>query len=156
MSKATKRTDLIDSNNSETIVTITDATYSVTKAQSGTTFLLNRAAGIVVTMPDGGAGDIIGNTYTFKILTTASSNSYTINGATTDNILQGAAFITSTTAGAADVFNPGATDHQIVIDAATKGWLEGGVITLTCIAADQWFVHAVLGGVGGTVATPFT
>jgi len=157
MSKATKRTDLIDNVGQESIVTVTsDATYTVTNAQSGTTFLLNKADGIVFTMPDGGAGDIIGNTYTFKILTTASSNAYTISGATSDNLLKGMALVTSDTAGAADVFQPGGTDHQIIMDGATKGWLEGGVITLTCVAADVWFVHAVLGGVGATIATPFT
>lgn len=155
MSKANKRTDLIDGINSETIVTITDSAYTVTKAQSGTTFLLSRAAGIVVTMPDSGDGDIIGNTYTFQILTTASSNAYDIVGGTTDNLLKGAAFMIGAGAGESDVFNPGGTDHQIDMDAATAGWDEGGTIKLTCIAADLWFCHAVLAGTG-TMATPFT
>ena len=33
------------------VVTITDATYTVTTEQSGSTFIFDRAAGIVVTLP---------------------------------------------------------------------------------------------------------
>jgi len=155
MSNVTNRLDLIDSVNSESIVNITDATYTVTGAQSGSTFMLNRAGGIVITMPDGGGGDIIGATYTFKILTTFSGTC-TIGGATTDNLLRGGVTICSTTAGACDVFSPnGSDDHQLSMTAEAEGWLEGGVIVLTCIAADLWLLTGVLGGVG-TVSTPFT
>ena len=34
------------------VVTITDATYTVTTGQSGSTFIFDRAAGIVVTLPE--------------------------------------------------------------------------------------------------------
>ena len=106
-------------------------------------------------MPDSGAGDIIGASYTFKILTTFSGT-FTISGATTDNLLFGNLGILSTTAGKDDSFAPNGTDdHQIVADGATKGWVEGGVITLTCQAADVWFVTGMLSGIGD-VATPFT
>lgn len=155
MSKSTKRTDLIDGINSETIVNITGASYTVTKAQSGTTFTLSKSDGITVTMPDAGDGDIIGNTYTFLFLLTPTSAGYTITGATSDNLLQGKAVLVSTTLAKSDVFQPGASDYQVAAVTADLGWLEGSVVTLTCIAADQWFVDATMGGVGATMATPF-
>ena len=52
----------------ENIVDVTDATYSVASTQSGAIFTLNRAAGIVVTLPT--AAD--GLQYTFIVGTTFS------------------------------------------------------------------------------------
>ena len=40
----------------DNVVSITDATYSVESTQSGAVFTLNRAAGIVVTLPTAAAG----------------------------------------------------------------------------------------------------
>ena len=53
-----------------TVTRLTDATKTVTAAESGTIFTLNRAAGIVVTLPTAEAGLY----YDFHIGTTGTSN----------------------------------------------------------------------------------
>ena len=56
----------------DNIVDVTAATYSVTAAQSGSVFTLNRAAGIVVTLPTAAAAGA--GWHAKFILTTAASN----------------------------------------------------------------------------------
>ena len=57
----------------DNVVSITDATYSVESTQSGAVFTLNRAAGIVVTLPTAVAGlhytFLVGTTFTGLIRT---------------------------------------------------------------------------------------
>ena len=52
----------------DNVVSVEDATYSVESTQSGAVFTLNRAAGIVVTLPTAAAGlhytFIVGTTFT--------------------------------------------------------------------------------------------
>jgi hypothetical protein len=110
------------------VTSITDSTKTVTAAESGTIFTLNRAAGITVTLPAATAG----LTYEFHVGTTFTGTMQ-IDAAS----------------------SPAAADHQIVADGDTKGRFIGGMIKYTCITDSKWVVTGYLFG-DGTAATPFT
>ena len=50
---------------------------------------------------------------------------------------------------------PAAADHQLVMDADTKGRFVGGMVEYTCLSASKWVVEGHLFGDGNS-ATPFT
>lgn len=132
---------------------ITDATYTVTTAMSGTTFGFNRAAGIVVTLPTPAAG----LNYKFLVETTFSGAGQ-IKTATTDGTdgFLGTAFLFDTgEIGETDNFHPAASNDVIDLGAIEQGWLTGGWINLTGVNTTTWWVEAWLMG-DGTLATPFT
>ena len=133
--------------------TITDATYTVTTAMSGTTFGFNRAAGIVATLPTPAAG----LNYTFLVETTFTGAGQ-IKTATTDGTdgFLGTAFLFDTgEIGETDNFHPASSNDVIDLGAIEQGWLTGGFIRLTGVNTTTWFVEAFLMG-DGTLATPFT
>ena len=143
------------------ITSITDSTKTVTAAESGTIFSLNRAGGITVTLPAAAAG----LTYEFHVGTTFTGT-MTINAASSADTLQGmVTLIDKDEVGGLAALNenidtlafaaPAAADHQIVADADTKGRFIGGMIKYTCITASKWVVTGHLFG-DGTAATPFT
>ena len=132
---------------------ITDATYTVTAAMSGTTFGFNRAAGIVATLPTPAAG----LNYKFLVETTFSGAGQ-IKTATTDGTdgFLGTAFLFDTgEIGETDNFHPAASNDVIDLGAIEQGWLTGGWINLTGVNTTTWWVEAWLMG-DGTLATPFT
>ena len=71
-----------------TVSSITDSTQTITAEESGTIFSLNRAGGIVVTLPAAAAG----LTYKFHIGTTGTGT-LTINAASSADTLQGVGII---------------------------------------------------------------
>ena len=147
-SKMTGATNLLKAYTS-----ITDATYTVTTAMSGTTFGFNRAAGIVATLPTPAAG----LTYTFLVETTFTGAGQ-IKTATTDGTdgFLGTAFLFDTgQIGETDNFHPASSNDVIDLGAIEQGWLTGGFIRLTGVNTTTWFVEAFLMG-DGTLATPFT
>ena len=77
--------DSVQSGARRKVTSITDSTYSVTEAQSGTIFTLNRAAGIVVTLP----AAVAGLEYEFYVETALTSNNYTVNAASSGDALTG-------------------------------------------------------------------
>ena len=131
---------------------ITDATYTVTTAMSGTTFGFNRAAGIVATLPTPAAG----LNYTFLVETTFTGAGQ-IKTATTDGTdgFLGTAFLFDTgEIGETDNFHPASSNDVIDLGAVEQGWLTGGFIRLTGVNTTTWFVEAYLMG-DGTLASPF-
>ena len=132
---------------------ITDATKTLTSADTGTTYGFNRAAGIVVTLPTPAAGI----TYQFLVETTFTGAGQ-IKTATTDGTdgFLGTAFLFDTgEIGETDNFHPASSNDVIDLGAVEQGWLTGGFITLTGVNTTTWFVEAFLMG-DGTLATPFT
>ena len=131
---------------------ITDATKTITTADSGTTFGFNRAAGIVVTLPTPAAGV----NYQFLVETTFSGAGQ-IKTATTDGTdgFLGTAFLFDTgEIGETDNFHPASSNDIIDLGAVEQGWLTGGFIRLMGVNTTTWFVEAFLMG-DGTLATPF-
>ena len=131
---------------------ITDATKTITSADSGTTFGFNRAGGIVVTLPTPAAGV----NYQFLVETTFSGAGQ-IKTATTDGTdgFLGTAFLFDTgEIGETDNFHPASSNDIIDLGAVEQGWLTGGFIRLMGVNTTTWFVEAFLMG-DGTLATPF-
>ena len=135
----------------DNVVSITDATYTVATTQSGAVFDLNRAAGIVVTLPSAAAG----LNYTFTVGTTFTGAGQ-INTGATDDLYSGFAHIFDpATATDMNTFIPDASnDDTIDLGTAGQGWLVGGIIRLKGTSAAVWHCEAFLHG-DGTLATPF-
>jgi hypothetical protein len=124
----------------DNIVSITDATYSVASTQSGAVFDLNRAAGIVVTLPTAVAGLGAGQ----------------INTQNTSDLYSGFAMLFDpATATDMNAFIPDASDDDTIdLGTAAQGWLVGGIIRLKATTAAVWHCEAHLHG-DGSLATPF-
>jgi len=136
------------------VVTIDAATYAVTAAQSGTTFILARAAGIVVTLPELTAA-ASGEKYIFIVGTTFSGAGKINTGATADLYSGFATVFDPATAGDNNTFIPDQSDDDTIdLGSVEQGWLTGGIITLTAQSATRWHCAAHLHG-DGTLATPF-
>ena len=133
------------------VVSIEDATYTVATTQSGAVFTLNRAAGIVVTLPTAAAG----LQYTFIVGTTFTGAGQ-INTGNTDDLYSGFAQIFDNgQAGDTNTFIPDASnDDTIDLGSVEQGWLVGGIIRLKATTAAVWHCEAFLSG-DATLATPF-
>jgi len=133
------------------VSSITDATKSVESTDSGTVYTLNRAAGIVVTLPTAVAGlnytFIVGTTFTGAGQITADNASDLLSGFAT--------IFDPATATDNNTFIPDASDDVTIdLGTAAQGWLVGGIIRLVATSAAIWHCEAYLHG-DGTLATPF-
>ena len=141
---------------------LTAATKTVTAADTGTTYLLNRAGCIVVTLPTAAAGlkykFIVGTTFT---------GTFSIDAAAAVDIFTAASTIIISDKDAPGTVSlkqfhaDGSDDDKMVMDADTKGRFVGGVIDCLGIAAGGqgsatavWQMNGVTFG-DGTLATPF-
>ena len=135
----------------DNVTDITAATYSVESTQSGAVFTLNRAAGIVVTLPTAAAG----LHYTFIVGTTFTGAGQ-INTDNASDLFSGfAQLFDPATAGDTNTFIPDASDDDTIdLGSAAQGWAVGGIIRLKATTAAVWHCEAFLHG-DGTLATPF-
>jgi len=133
------------------ISSITDATKSVESTDSGAVYTLNRAAGIVVTLPTA----VAGLNYTFIVGTTFTGAGQ-INTDNSSDLFSGFAHIFDpATATDMNTFIPDASDDDTIdLGTAGQGWLVGGIIRLVATSAAVWHCEAFLHG-DGTLATPF-
>ena len=133
------------------VSSITSATKSVESTDSGTVYTLNRAAGIVVTLPTAAAG----YNYTFIVGTTFTGAGQ-ITADNASDLLSGFAYIFDpATATDNNTFIPDASDDVTIdLGSAAQGWLVGGVIRLVATSAAIWHCEAFLHG-DGSLATPF-
>ena len=133
------------------ISSITDATKSVESTDSGTVYTLNRAAGIVITLPSA----VAGLSYTFIVGTTFSGAGQ-INTDNSSDLFSGfAQLFDPATATDTNTFIPDASDDDTIdLGSAAQGWLVGGVIRLVATTAAVWHCEAFLHG-DGSLATPF-
>ena len=148
-------------NHKVNVVASTAATLAPTVAQSGSIFSITAAAGCVVTLPAATAG----LNYSFHLGTTVTSNTFTVNAASSADVLQGAVVsvdkdtpgnVVATNAGATlGLDMPVAADHQIVQDGDTKGRFLGTKIDYVCITDAIWHVSGISFH-DGTLATMFT
>ena len=141
---------------------ITDATKTLTAADTGTTYLLNRAGGIVITLPTAAAGlkfkFIIGTTFT---------GTFSIDGASANDIFTAASTIVISDKDAPGTVSlkqfhaDGSDDDKMTMDADTKGRFVGGEIDCLGIATGGqgsatavWQMNGFTFG-DGSLATPF-
>lgn len=131
--------------------TVTASTVTLTEdAHAGGVVVLNRAAGVTVTIPDAtGSGCV----YTL-ILAADATGDHVIQAPDSSNTMAGVAWLGNDTAGAS-CFYTAATSDTITMDGSTKGGLKGAWVQLVDIAADTWSVH-LFSEASGTEATPFS
>ena len=141
---------------------VTAATKTLTAADTGTTFLMNRAGGIVITLPTAAAGlhykFIIGTTFTgtFSIDAAAAVDIFTAGSTIviSDKDAPG-------TVSLKQFHADGSDDDKMTMDADTKGRFVGGVIDCLGIATGGqgsatavWQMNGFTFG-DGSLATPF-
>ena len=138
---------------SREVVDGSGATRTLTAEQSGALVLLDRAAGIVVTLP----APAVGLTFEFLATVSRTSNSYKVITDAATTFIVGAVMIGDTTvAQSGDMFTAdGSTIVALTSDGDTKGGLVGTRFSMTCISSTKWAIHGVLHG-AGTLADPFT
>tara|TARA_R100000353_G_C6465460_1_gene185074 strand:- start:42 stop:809 length:768 start_codon:yes stop_codon:yes gene_type:complete len=122
------------------LVTVND---TLTSADSGKTFVFNDADGAVLTLPDSGAGDIVGWFADFYINVTATSNAHkVVNADTSNEKMYGVLHNTDTDSSDADV-TFAAVDGDgfsaVSCDGSTTG-IQGTSFRVTNVAADKWHV----------------
>jgi hypothetical protein len=131
------------------------ANDSLTVAESGKIFLFGDAAA-VLTLPDSGAGDIIGVNYTFISNFTATGQEV-ICADTTNEVIVGTLINSDTDDdNATKAWNAEIADGFSSVE--FTGVAEGAIgsrFKLTCIAADRWHIEGVVIQEGGSEATPF-
>lgn len=135
------------------LVSATASTLTATSAaHAGRTVLLDRAAGIAVTLP---AATGTGNTYKFVVVTTITSNSTTIKVANATDVMAGAAIVANDTDASASIFETASTSDTITFNGSTTGGIKGATVELQDVASGLWIVR-VVGAATGTEATPFS
>lgn len=119
----------------------------------GNTYLLNTAAGSVLTLP---AATGSGGTISIIVTTTVTSNSHKVLAASSSDFIGGAAV--GENAGTAKIFKSDfATNHSLQMPAAgstPSGGYVGDIIELQDIATNNWAANIVYQA-GTTPTTPF-
>ena len=134
-------------------ILVTSATVTVTAdAYLGTPIVLDRAAGIAVTLP---AATGSGNEYQFIVATTFTGSA-TIAVANATDVMQGTATLFADAGDTVVGFATAASSDTITMTATnTTGGIAGCRIVLTDIKAGFWAVTMV-SDAAGTEATPFS
>lgn len=128
----------------------TGATVALTAAQSGNTFLYDRASGVVYTLPVGTVG--MNFTFVTTVTITSGAAEVAVNNEAGE-FIQGAITVVSTTS---NTFAGNGTTHvEVTSNGTTTGGVLGGQYTLTCIAVGLWQAEGWVVG-SGTAATPFS
>jgi len=131
------------------------ATRTLKPAESGAVILLDRAAGIVITLPAPTANAAI--VYDFIVKTSVTSNAYTISTDAATTFLVGSVLNDDTdTADAVAWFCTTSAGTTVTLSAngSTKGGLVGSRYRLSSYDATHWLVEGVNKG-SGDVTTPF-
>jgi len=128
------------------------ATRTLLPEESGALCLLDRAAGVVYTLPT----PIPGMQFEFLATVAVTSNAYkVITAAATQFLVGGAIMGDVTIAQSGDYFEAdGTTIVALSANGSTTGGLLGERYTVTAISTTKWAIEGVLHG-AGTLATPF-
>ena len=145
------------------VESLTAATKSLTAADSGTVYLINRAAGVAITLPVAASGIY----YKFIIGTTITSNAFSLTGASAVDIFAASSNVllwdkdAPGTVSAKQFYADGSDDDVMSMNGGTTGGFIGTELHLYGIGTGgQGSATAVwhLSGVSyadGTLATPF-
>lgn len=138
----------------ETVESVT-ANDTLTAADSGKTFVFADAAA-VLTLPDSGAGDIIG--WSAKFISNFTATGQEVKNADTTNEVIVGALINSDTDddNSTKAWNAEIADgfSSVEFTGVAEGAI-GSYFVLTNIAADRWTIEGVVIQEGGSEATPF-
>lgn len=128
------------------------ATRTLLAEESNALCLLDRAAGVVYTLP----APVLGMSFEFMATVAVTTNAYkVITNAGTVFLIGSVMGGSLTVADSGDVFQANGSTHvAISMDGATKGGLIGTKFKVTAISETQWVIEG--GYVGsGTLADPF-
>lgn len=135
------------------VVTVTAATVTVEpNAYGGVPIILDRAAGIAVTLP---AASGSGASYEFFLKTTITSNSTTIKVANSSDVMTGQAVMGQDAGDTVVHFATAASSDTVTWNGTTTGGINGARCKVIDIAANLWHVE-VISDASGTEATPFS
>lgn len=142
-------------NTKKPLISGLGATRTLSVDETGDTILLDRAAGIVVTLPLA----VPGLVYDFVVTTSVTSNAYKIiTGAATEFLIGGYTNVDTDTSNAVAVFTGNGSTHVAINMAAASsnstGGLAGTRLRFTCVSLTRWEVEGMVLG-GGAVATAF-
>ncbi len=138
----------------QTIVSGSGSTVTLTASQSGSLVLLDRAAGIVFTLP----ANKPGMTFEFFATVTVTSNNYKVITAAGTELLIGGMMGDDTDSSDANAYFPavsGSSYIAVLMDGITHGGLAGSHFVMTCLSATRWYVSGVTCATG-SIATPFS
>lgn len=140
------------------VVNITaDATKTLTAEQSGSLILLNKADGIVITLPTLSSARV-GMYFDFQVNTSVTSNAYKWSTGTQGTEFFNGQVLTNDTDTAASLVahaGNGSTHDNISMNGTTTGGLIGTRIRLECVSSTLWTVSGI-NMASGAVATPFS
>ena len=130
---------------------ITAATYQIRAGDHGKTLMLNRAAGMTLTLPP----DTIFVGFTVKMVVRETfTGTWEVTGAADGDLFFGGVFLTSVAA-KSDRFGPnGSSNDTLKASSDARGRLSGGFVNFTLMGPNEWLVDGVLAA-GGTPVTPF-
>lgn len=137
------------------VISGSGATVTLTAAQSGSLALMDRAAGIVFTLPT----PAVGLVYNFAVTVTVTTNSYKVITNTGTVLLTGPVYgIDTDSTNAIAAYTGDGTANIAVTQAATgtnaTGGIKGSMLTFRCITTLLWEVTGTVLQ-AGTAATPF-
>lgn len=136
------------------IVATSTATLALVAGQSDSVQVLNVATGFVTTLPAATAA-LAGITYKFIVQTGVTSNSYTIQGASSSDIFYGGVALISNSTSPYAIGCPanGSSHYKLVMSGTTTGGLVGTAVTFTCLGLNAWAVDGLVLGSGTITAT---
>jgi hypothetical protein len=133
------------------IVSVTGATHDLEAIDSGAVVVLNRAAGIAITLPTAANG-----LYYKFIVDTTLTGSGTITAEAGDLLTGTVSMIDTDTTFTESLQSPDGTDDLIItMNGTTTGGLVPSWLEIYCVSATNWVVHGTLYH-NGNVATPFS
>jgi hypothetical protein len=126
------------------------ATKTLTKAESGSTILFDRAAGIALTLP----ASVPGLEFEMVVTVNLTSNAYSF---VTDGAFLVGSLVGAIEGAATDEthFANGTTHVGVSMNATTTGGLIGGRFSVRCISSTLWVIEGNT-SCTATPATPFT
>ena len=137
----------------QNVISGSGATASLSPLNSGSLVLMDRAAGIIFTLPVATTANV-GMYFDFAITTSVTSNNYkVITGAGTEFLIGGYTNVDTDTANAVAAFTGNGSTHiAVTMNGTTTGGLLGTKLRFTCLSVTRWMVEGIVQG-NGTVAT---
>jgi len=130
------------------------ATRTLNPDETGSLILLDKADGIVLTLP---TAPQPGTFFEFMVSVTATSNSYKIiTGAGTELMVGSILNCDTDTSDAVAIWKSlvATSNISVNLNGSTKGGIKGDRIVVTCLNSTTWQVTGTTNG-NGVVATPF-
>lgn len=135
------------------VVAVTASTLAVeANAYGGVPIVLDRAAGIAVTLPAATGSGVV---FEFFLKTSVTSNSTTIKVANANDVMTGQAVMGQDAGDTVVHFATAASSDTVTWNGTTMGGLTGARCKLIDIAANLWHVE-VISDASGTEASPFS